>query len=41
MSKLQLTDAAVIFPEFSLMTREQVSEGEVVCQAWHLAQNGS
>lgn len=31
MSKLQLTDAAVILPEVSPVTQEQVSEGEVVC----------
>lgn len=40
-SKLQLTDVAVIFPECSFMTREQVSEGEVLCPAWHLARDGS
>lgn len=40
-SKLRLTNVVEIFHEFSLVTRKQVSEGEVLCQAGHLARKRS
>lgn len=39
--KAAADECAAIFPEFSLMAREQASEGEVLCQAWHLTRDAS